>query len=608
MGVLNLYINHYFKLIFPMYKENINLFSYIKERVTILDVISQYIELKKAGFYYKGCCPFHSEKTASFTVSPHREIFYCFGCHAGGDVITFLAKLENCQPFQAAQMIIDRYGITVPEGISIPTQVSTDEKKRYFRLCELVALWAHENLSKYPSSKGYCSKRGIAESMQDFFVIGFFPEGEKALKGLVDYVKKESYFVKDLLDAGICGDAHGRLYSPFENRIIFPIKDAMGRFCGFGGRIFKDADERAKYYNSRENPYFHKGSLLFGFDQAKRAIQKEEILFLVEGYTDCIAMVQAGYNNTVATLGTACTLDHLKILSHYSKKIYIMYDGDVAGHQAMLRLVQFCWQVALEVYVITLPVGDDPASFLQKNLSLSELIQDAQDIFMLFVEAKSGNITHKTLQEKLEATREVLTVVSTIDDQLKKDFLLQKASASLGISSEVLGAELVRIERKKTVQQSSLDGEINNLIAQKSIFSAIEKKFFSSIFNNLTRLDLPEVQNLLEYFPETVQTIVKKLQLVKEEEEKKRFIYFFDMLDEKEKKVLQEIIIDQEMSGEEEFEQLILLLEKKYWKLIVARTKVTIEKAQQLHDFQTVEKVMAFFLNIKKKLLHRGLI
>lgn len=591
-----------------MYKENsINLFSYIKERVTILQVIGEYVELKKAGFYYKGCCPFHSEKTASFTVSPHREIFYCFGCHAGGDVITFLGKLENCQPLEAAQLLIDRFGIAIPESVAIPTQVSTDEKKRYFRLSELVALWAHENLSKFPSSKGYCQKRGISDISQDTFMIGFFPEGEKAIKGLMEYIKKESYLSKDLIDAGICGEAHGRVYSPFENRIIFPIKDPLGRFCGFGGRIFKEGDERAKYYNSRENGYFHKGSLLFGFDQAKRTIQKEGTLFLVEGYTDCIAMVQAGYVNTVATLGTACTLDHLKIVSHYTKKIYIMYDGDAAGQQAMLRFVQFCWQVSLEVLVITLPPGEDPASFLQKNNSLSHLIEHAQDIFTLFIETKCTGVADKTLQEKLEATREVLQVINTIEDQLKKDFLLQKAAAILGVSSRVLIAELVKIEEKKVsyypIQQSQ-----NKTDEQKNVLSGIEKKFFSSIFNNLARLDLPEVKNLLEYFPETVQTIVKKLQLVKEEEEKKRFIYFFDMLEEHEKEILQEIVVGQEITSEIEFEQLVMLLEKKYWKLIVARTKATIEKAQEAHDSETVEKVMAFFLNIKKKLLHRGLI
>lgn len=591
-----------------MYKENVNLFSYIKERITILDVISQYVELKKAGFYYKGCCPFHSEKTASFTVSPHREIFYCFGCHEGGDVITFLAKIENCQPFEAAQQLIDRYGIAIPEGITLPTTASTDEKKRYFRLCELVAEWAHANLIKFPSSKGYLEKRTIDENAQNIFMIGFFPEGEKSIKGLVEYVKKESYFTKDLLDAGICGDAHGRLYSPFENRILFPIKDAQGRFCGFGGRIFKEGDERAKYYNSRENDYFHKGSLLFGFDQAKRSIQKEGNVFLVEGYTDCIAMVQSGYLNTVATLGTACTLDHLKLLSHYAQRVYIMYDGDAAGQQAMLRFVQFCWQVALEVLVITLPVGEDPASYLQKNRDLSRLIGQAQDIFTLFIETKGARVVDKSLQEKLEATKEVLAMVNTIEDPLKKDFLIQKAAAIFGVSSGVLVSELNKIETKKNVEIRKNSESTKSKNIPKTSLAGIEKKFFSSIFNNLTRLDLPEVKNLLEYFPENIQTIIKKLQLVKEEEEKKRFIHFFDLLQPEEQEELHELLLDQETVNDSEFEQLVILLEKKYWKLIVARTKITIEQAQEQNDAETVEKVMAFFLNIKKKLLRRGLI
>lgn len=593
-----------------MYKENINLFSFIKEHVTILQVISEHVELKKVGYYYKGCCPFHSEKTASFTVSPHREIFYCFGCHAGGDVIAFLGQLENCQPFEAAQLLVERYGITLPENVALPSQQSHDEKKRYFKLCELVALWAHENLKKFPSAASYCEKRGMQEVVQATFTIGFFPDGERSFKSLIEYIKKDSYFIKDLLDAGIVSENSGRLYSPFENRIIFPITDNLGRFCGFGGRIFKPDDERVKYYNSRENNYFQKGHLVFGFDQAKRSIQKEGYVFLVEGYTDCIAMVQAGHTQTVATLGTACTIEHLKLLSHYAQTVYVMYDGDSAGHQAMLRLVQFCWQVALEVKVITLPAGDDPASFLQKGSMLDALIQNAQDIFTLFLEVKGVSVLDKSLQEKVQATKEVLEVICSLEDPLKKDFLIHKAAQLFGVSVEVLTSELSKVQAKKNTNThravSVHDAHIES--EEKNHLSIVEKKFFSCIFNNLTLLNQPEVQNLLEYVPETIQSLLKKLELVIEKEEKKKFIHFFDMLNDSEKKELQNILMETETLDESEIDNLVMLLEKKYWKLIVARTKLTIEKAQQAQDSETVEKVVTFFLNVKKKLLRRGLI
>ena len=318
-----------------------NLFNYIKNHISILDVVQQYATLKKAGLYYKGICPFHYEKTPSFTVSPHKEIFYCFGCHVGGDVISFTAQAEQCSPLGAAQHLVEYYHLEIPEDImgslAKTSQEGHHEKKRYHQLCQQAMHWFHQNLIKSPAVLNYVRQRSIQQAMIERFSLGYFPGGYHAIKRLIAYVGQENFLVDDLLKANILAEGKTDLYSPFEERIIFPIKDHLGRICGFGGRVYKKDDERPKYYNSRENSYFNKGSLLFGFDNAKKSIQEHGAVFLVEGYTDCIAMVQNNYTNTVATLGTACTLEHLHHVARYAQELFVLYDGDQAGQKAVLR-------------------------------------------------------------------------------------------------------------------------------------------------------------------------------------------------------------------------------------------------------------------------------
>ena len=227
-----------------------NLFSQVKTNLPILDVVGEYTKLKKAGTYWKATCPFHQEKTASFTVSPHKEIFYCFGCNKGGDLIAFIAAAENCTQLEAAQHLIDRYHLEVPATIAKTNTPNTDEKNRYFDLCQSVALWCHDTLKKSPAAINYLHERGFDDKNIDLFLLGYFPEGLKAIRSFVSSLRSKAILLSDLTAARIIAESRNVLYSPFEGRIIFPIKDHLGRFCGFGGRIFKQQDKRAKYYNS----------------------------------------------------------------------------------------------------------------------------------------------------------------------------------------------------------------------------------------------------------------------------------------------------------------------------------------------------------------------
>ncbi len=577
-----------------------SVFNIVKNKVQILDVIGQHVLLKKAGHYWKGSCPFHSEKTASFSVSPHREIFYCFGCQETGDVIAFISKIEHCSQLEAVKLLAERYAIELPENVSTETTESFDEKKRYFTLCSLIAKWCHERLLENPQVMDYVLERGINHDEINIFKIGYFPGGTQFAKHLLQELRKENFLLKDLIDAGVMGEGK-TVYSSFEQRIIFPIRDHLGRYCGFGGRVFKLSDERSKYYNSPENNYFQKGSILFGLDLAKRDIQTKGTVFLVEGYTDCIAMHQHGYKNTVATLGTACTIEHLKLLSHHAHTVLTLYDGDSAGRKAMLRLVELCWQVNLELKVIILPANFDPASFLKTGQSLDVLVSQAQELFDFFLSDLGKDYKNAPLQQKLLLARNFLTIIKKLNDPLKEDILLQKASEVFGIPLSSLQQEL-KVSYRKEILSS-----IKTPVLEHYEISALEKKFICAIVSDTQLLKKHSVIRLLNYLPGELKVLIQKLIDVHSNTEQEVYSAFFETLDEREKILVNQILMT-ESEVQDDFENIEMLLEKKYWKMIVNDTKAQLNEAQLENNLQEVQAIIGSFLDLKKKLLHKGLI
>jgi DNA primase len=582
-----------------------SLFNYLKGRLSILDVIGEYTHLKKAGTYWKGHCPFHSEKTASFTVSPHKEIFYCFGCHIGGDVITFISKVENCSAMEAVHHLAERYGIELPHELNAEAKI--EDKKHYYDLCKLVATWCHEQLKKSPPALHYLLKRGFTKEIMQQFSIGYFPGGYLRIKELISFAQKNNVLAKDLVEAGILQEGRTVLYSSFEERIIFPIKDHLGRHCGFGGRIFKPQDERPKYYNSRENPFFNKGSLLFGFDSAKKSMQQKECAFLVEGYADCIAMVQHGYTNTIATLGTACTPEHLKLLSRYVQKLYVLYDGDRAGKEAIIRLTSLCWQASLELQVVSLPAKEDPASLLSKGIDLMAYIQKAQDIFVFYVESQAEEFAQKSMAEKLTILRKLLQTIQTVEDPLTQDLLLQRAAKVLEMPFETLKKELIRSQQTQKPSQETQgmrEKSFKTAALSGSGDQKLEKNLFFAILNDTELINNDNVKFLLGYLPTSMQTILKKLEKMKTETPSLDFIAFFDSLDSYEKEFVSKSLLECEGSFEASmFDSLVLQLQRKNWKMIVHSVKQQLDQAKKESDHIKEQQLLHHFLEMKKKLL-----
>lgn len=589
-----------------------NPFTFIKTQISILDVINEYSPLKKAGLYWKGHCPFHNEKTASFTVSPHKEIFYCFGCSRGGDVVAFISAVENCTALEAVHHLAERYGITIPESIlKNTTEPKTEEKKKYTDICHHFLLWSHAHLKKSSEAIRYLSGRGFTQESVNSFSLGYFPGGFESIKKLTADMQRHGILTNDLIEAGLLTAKNAQLFSPFQERIIFPIKDHLGRVCGFGGRIFKEHDQRAKYYNSRENSYFTKGSLLFGFDTAKKSIQEHKSAFLVEGYTDCIAMVQSGYPNTVATLGTACTHEHLKLLARYAEKLYLLYDGDKAGKQAMLRLTQLCWDVKIDLYVVELPPDEDPASFLQKQPSLKENVATAKDIFDFFLTSLTHNFASLTLQEKLAALKTLLETIGKVESALTQDILIKKASALIGIPFESLKQEMMHSYPKRSVYRPESPSTPNlnaqeeePPVAQNLPITLLEKQLFCAIINDMTLLNEENGDYLSTYLPGQLKAFLTTLRTLKKTTDSFEFVHFFDTLDKKEQVYISKLLIECENSADAtNFETLMIQFQKKNWKNIIHDLKQKIEVAKLNKDEKKVQMLLQEFIDLKKKLI-----
>ncbi len=576
-----------------------NIFNYIKAHISILDVVKEYAQLKKAGLYWKAPCPFHNEKDASFTVSPHREIFYCFGCHAGGDVISFIEKVEGATPLEAAKFLVDRYNIDIPENIELAKiEGNSEEKKIYFNLCQEVSSWAHQELLRSHEALEYLSARKINKKSIENFNLGYFPGGQQGVRRLLNAVKKKNIMPHDLMDAHIINEGKGYMYSAFEERIMFPICDHLGRHCGFGGRIFKINDERAKYYNTRENAYFQKGKIIFGLDRAKNFIQKKGEVLLVEGYTDCIAMHQHGYCNAVSTLGTACTLDHLNFLARYADSLVILYDGDSAGQNAFLRLVEFSWQASLDLKVVTLPKGEDPASFLASRKELGLYIDHAHDIFHFFVDSLESTFKDKSLSEKVVSVRKLLSIIANIDDKIKRSILLQQASSALNISLQTLEEELKNIKGSRSKGNTIVNQNGTGSESVLPRISMLEKKVFFAIMSNIQIFNSDD-DGLVSYFSEPFRSVLKLLQQAKTENAAIDFVQFFDHLDKEHQKLISGIMLESEHEIDaKRLEELLDQFKRKHWKLLVRTLKekidsadpVSEDKKQLLHDFLELKK------------------
>lgn len=591
-----------------------NIFLYVKQRVSLLDVVGQHTKLKRAGSYFKGQCPFHQERTGSFTVSPDKGIFHCFGCQINGDVIAFIEKIEQCSALQAAHLLAENYSIDVSQfNQGSFYKEDSNKKERYFATCALFVQWCHEQLLQHKIALAYLYNRGFTDEIINQFALGYFPGGLASVQRLVRYCAKKQILVEDLLNANILRRGNNVLYSAFEERLLFPISDVVGRYCAFGGRVLLPKDKRSKYYNSRESNYFHKGSLLFGFNQAKKEVQQTEKVFLVEGYTDCLAMVQYGYTNTVATLGTSCTKDHLALLARHATKLFVLYDADTAGHKAIMRLVDLCWQVDLELYVISLPDGDDPATYLLQNASLDELIKKAKNIFSFVIQSVSADVIDQSMRTKLFAIRTLLQQLAKINDPLKRELIADDAARALDVSRSAILQEITRYvaldsQAQILLPNNQLDLQKEQVKVSQFEINNIDKSLFSAIIHNVSYIKNNRVVTLIEYLPPSLKDILLILKSVDDQDNEVLFDVFYAKLTDKQQAYINKTLLEvTDVIDESMLECLLIRFQKKRWKIIVNTLKKHIERAKKAGEHEVVVALLERFSELKRtSIMYKG--
>ncbi|HID63671.1 MAG TPA: DNA primase [Anaerolineae bacterium] len=435
----------------------------IKERLDIVDVISGYVPLKKAGRNFKGLCPFHAEKTPSFIVFPDTQSWHCFGaCGTGGDVFSFIMKRENLEFGEALQLLAKRAGVELaPRG---PAETAAEKRKDRLREINAAAAQYFHNLllqsSEGTRAREYLARREIAPETINAFQLGYALNVWEALKG---HLVGRGYEVADILAAGLIVEREGGgYYDRFRGRLIFPIRDMHGQVIGFGGRVLDDS--LPKYLNSPQTPLFNKSSVLYGIDLAKGAIRRENRAVIVEGYMDVLMAHQHGIANVVASMGTALTEAQLRLLKRLTKKFTLALDADAAGDQATLRglalaretldrqivpvptprgLISYEGRLDAEIRIITLPEGKDPDEVIRENPDRwNELVQAALPVVDYYFEAFTSDLDLTSAKGKSEAVRRLLPIIREITDGTEQTHYVQKLSRLVREDERKLQARL----------------------------------------------------------------------------------------------------------------------------------------------------------------------
>ncbi len=402
----------------------------IKSRLDIVDLLSGYIELRRAGQNYKALCPFHSEKTPSFMVSPEKQIFHCFGCDAGGDIITFLMRYEGLSFPEAVASLAERAGIAVDPG-PVGASSSGTLRKRLIEMHREACRFYEGELSRNARALKYLRDRGISRGTVSRFAIGFAPGGTALLRLL----RARGYSEEDILSSGLCREREGGKTDTFRNRVVFPICNIRGDVIAFGGRTIDDGAPGPKYLNSPETVLFKKSSELFGLNLAKAGIRRRGYTILMEGYLDVVTAHQHGMENSVAPLGTALTEAQAGRLTPLARKVLLVFDSDEAGIKASRRAMSLLYGAGFVAKVLLLPPGDDPDTFLRRHgrEAFQRKFRDVMGLVDFYLSLPG---------ERVEIVREVISVISKVKDAIIRSDLLRDVSEKTGLSEQFLREEL----------------------------------------------------------------------------------------------------------------------------------------------------------------------
>ncbi len=564
----------------------------IKSKIDIVSLVGSYIKLEKAGGNFKGRCPFHNEKTPSFFVSPDRGNYYCFGCQAKGDIFSFVQEFEGLDFIGALKVLAERAGVVLDFG----DRGDKTEKERLFSVLEQAVFFYQKKLSENQEATGYLQNRSVTEQTIKDFRIGFAPLDWRQL---FEFLKTKGVSEEDMLAVGLIkrkeaitanggspdsANAEFRgfpvsYYDTFRGRVMFPISDSSGRVVGFSGRILVADEKSPKYLNSPETQLFNKSEILFGLDKAKKDIRLKDYSILVEGQMDLIMLHQIGITNTVASSGTALTAEHLIRLRRLSNRIIMAYDADSAGFHASNRSAQIALSLGMELKVVQLPAGKDPADMAKDDPEALKLfLKDAKHIIDFYTDALLlGGHEPRALGQEIK--KNVLPYIAILSSTIERDHFIKNIAKKTYIKEEALWDDLAKanfvdlpqsIIENKFVEKNEVSNRINS-IERKLMGFIIWQKEASAPF--IDYLELKEkVRNIVG---------VDMAVLIENFEQEKDSLLF----------ETESYYNGKENLGRE-VSELLLALEQEYLKKKFGETMILLQKAEQQRDSGLVLKYL----------------
>jgi len=427
----------------------------VREKASIVEVVSDYVGLKKSGVNYLGLCPFHSEKTPSFNVNPAKGIYHCFGCGVGGDSVSFVMRMEGLSFPEAVRFLARRVGIVIPEQpLTHAEKRIVDEREVIYNLYELASRFYERVLwdaAAGQQARLYLEKRGVNRDIARAYRLGFAPDSWETL---ARYLDKSKVSLETAEKAGLVKKRErGGYYDCFRNRLLFPITDSRGRPIGFGGRVLDDS--LPKYLNSPETAVYRKSEVLFGLGMAKQAIREKGAVFIVEGYFDHLALFRSGVPNVVATCGTALTGSHLKLVRRFADKAYLLFDADGAGKKATVRAMEIFLEEGFPAQVVQMPEGEDPDTYLGKYgvESFMGLVSGALPVFEFFFRDLCRQSDIASVQGKITILDELVPRLRKIADSVERDLYVREIARVLSIEEGLVWRKLgiVRHSRGEAV-------------------------------------------------------------------------------------------------------------------------------------------------------------
>lgn len=417
----------------------------IKEKLNIVDIVSEYLPLKKAGVNFKANCPFHNESTPSFVVSPERQIWHCFGCDRGGDMFKFLMEKESLDFKDALEILAKKAGITLKK-----TNAKKDGKDTLFEANQKAQQFFNHVLTNLPLGKGaldYLHKRGLTDETIKQFSLGYAPN---SWESLTSFLKKRGFTTQDIIDGGLGVASKGGVYDRFRGRVMFPLSDVRDRIIGFAGRILDKGEP--KYVNTPQTIIFDKRRLLYGLHLSKGEIKQKGEAILVEGEMDMIMSFQSGVKNIVATKGTALTEEHIETLKKYTETISLCFDMDLAGDAASRRGIEMADRAGLNIKVIQLKNAKDPAETCLKDVEIwQKAVKDAVPIYDYYLQSAQKRYSPKDALGKRSIFNELLPIFRKITDPMTKEHYIQKLSALLQVKDSLIRSHLEKLDTQVKV-------------------------------------------------------------------------------------------------------------------------------------------------------------